>query len=106
MSKDVGLQRIAWKVHHPIQTPTFKYYWRQKNSDTSKATGMSRPTCPTRSFETQQLYRVERRSVGGERKMEVVRERMYVGGLNPEVTGELLVEVFSQFGLVRTITWF
>ena len=73
---------------------------------TSKATGMSRPTCPTRSFETQQLYRVERRSVGGERKVEVVRERMYVGGLNPEVTGELLVEVFSQFGLVRTITWF
>ena len=62
---------------------------------------MSRPTCPTRSFETQQLYRVERRSVGGERKVEVVRERMYVGGLNSEVSGELLAEAFSQFGLVN-----
>jgi len=26
---------------------------------------------------------------------------MYVGGLNPEVTGELLAEVFSEFGLVK-----
>ena len=46
---------------------------------------------------------MERRG-GGERKVEVVRERMYVGGLNPEVTGELLAEVFSQFGLVRTMS--
>lgn len=30
-----------------------------------------------------------------------MRERMYVGGLNPEVTGELLAEVFSKFGLVK-----
>ena len=62
---------------------------------------MSRPTCPTRTFETQQLW--GDRSVG-EREVEVVRERMYVGGLNPEVTGELLAEVFSKFGLVRTQT--
>ena len=64
---------------------------------------MSQPTCPTRSFETQPQYRMERRG-GGARKVEVVRERMYVGGLNPEVTGELLAEVFSQFGLVRTMS--
>ena len=45
---------------------------------------------------------MERRG-GGERRVEIVRERMYVGGLNSEVTGELLAEVFSQFGLVRTM---
>ena len=66
-----------------------------KNPDTPKSTKMSRPACPTSSFETQQYGR-QQRSCGGE----VVRERMYVGGLNPEVTGELLAEVFSEFGLV------
>ena len=66
---------------------------------------MSRPTCLTRAFETQQQDRMERRG-GGERKVEVVKERMYVGGLNSEVSGELLAEAFSQFGLVRTLTWF
>ena len=68
-----------------------------KNPDTPKSTKMSRPACPTTSFETRQYGRQQRRS-GGEG--EVVRERMYVGGLNPEVTGELLAEVFSEFGLV------
>ena len=37
---------------------------------------------------------------GLEGKFEVVRERIYVGGLQPGVTGDLLSEVFSQFGQV------
>ena len=37
---------------------------------------------------------------GLEGKFEVVRERIYVGGLQPGVTGHLLSEVFSQFGQV------
>ena len=37
---------------------------------------------------------------GLEGKFEVVRERIYVGGLEPGVTGDLLSEVFSQFGQV------
>ena len=37
---------------------------------------------------------------GLEGKFEVVRERIYVGGLQPGVSGELLSEVFSQFGQV------
>ena len=69
-----------------------------KNPDTPKSTKMSRPACPTTSFETRQ-YRVARGSAG-EDKVEVVRERIYVGGLNSEVTGELLAEVFSQYGQV------
>ena len=73
-----------------------------KNPDTFEASDMSRPTCPTRSFETQQYGRQERRSGGGE--SEVVTERMYVGGLDPEVTGEMLAEVFCKFGLVKN--WF
>ena len=37
---------------------------------------------------------------GLEGKFEVVRERIYVGGLQPGVSGDLLSEVFSQFGQV------
>ena len=37
---------------------------------------------------------------GLEGKFEVVRERIYVGSLQPEVTGDLLSDVFSQFGQV------
>ena len=66
--------------------------------DAPKAKSTPRSKCPTRSFETRQ-YRVARGSAG-EDKVEVVRERIYVGGLNSEVTGELLAEVFSQYGQV------
>ena len=40
---------------------------------------------------------------GLEGKFEVVRERIYVGGLEPGVTGDLLTEVFSQFGQVLSV---
>ena len=40
---------------------------------------------------------------GLEGKFEVVRERIYVGGLQPGVTGDLLSEVFSQFGQVLSV---
>ena len=40
---------------------------------------------------------------GLEGKFEVVRERIYVGGLEPGVTGDLLSEVFSQFGQVLSV---
>ena len=43
------------------------------------------------------------RSCGVEGKFEVVRERIYVGGLQPGVTGDLLSEVFSQFGQVLSV---
>ena len=88
-------------VAAPLPDEDIQVSLESKNPDTFKATVMSRPSCPTRSFETQQYGRQERRS-GGEG--EVVKERMYVGGLNPEVTGELLAEVFCKFGLVKN--WF
>ena len=40
---------------------------------------------------------------GLEGKFEVVRERIYVGSLQPGVTGDLLSEVFSQFGQVLSV---
>ena len=92
------------KIAAPLPDQEIQVSLVSKNPDTSKAKGMSRPTCPTRSFETQQ-YGGERRS-GDEGEVEVVRERMYVGGLNPEVTGELLTELFSKYGLVRTSNCF
>ena len=85
-------------VAAPLPDEDIQVSLHSKDPDTIKATDMSRPSCPTRSFETQQYGRQERRS-GGE--SEVVTERMYVGGLNPEVTGEMLAEVFSKFGLVK-----
>ena len=85
-------------VAAPLPDEDIQVSLESKNPDTFKATDMSRPSCPTRSFETQQYGRQERRS-GGE--SEVVTERMYVGGLDPEVTGEMLAEVFCKFGLVK-----
>ena len=60
---------------------------------TTQAHGINKMCSQSRSL-------ITGRSCGVEGKFEVVRERIYVGGLQPGVTGDLLTEVFSQFGQV------
>merc|ERR1719494_1310131 len=66
---------------------------------TTQADGINKMCSPLRSLITGRSCGVERNG-GLEGKFEVVRERIYVGGLQPGVTGDLLSEVFSQFGQV------
>ena len=63
---------------------------------TTQADGINKMCSQSRSL-------ISGRSCGVEGKFEVVRERIYVGGLQPGVTGDLLSEVFSQFGQVLSV---
>ena len=66
---------------------------------TTQADGINKMCSQSRSLISGRSCGVEGNG-GLEGKFEVVRERIYVGGLEPGVTGDLLSEVFSQFGQV------
>ena len=69
---------------------------------TTQADGINKMCSQSRSLISGRSCGVEGNG-GLEGKFEVVRERIYVGGLQPEVTGDLLSEVFSQFGQVLSV---
>ena len=68
---------------------------------TTQADGINKMCSQSRSLITGRSCGVGNGGLEG--KFEVVRERIYVGGLQPGITGDLLTEVFSQFGQVLSV---
>ena len=69
---------------------------------TTQAGGINKMCSQSRSLITGRSCGVEGNG-GLDGKFEVVRERIYVGGLQTGVTGDLLTDVFSQFGQVLSV---
>ena len=87
----VGKEKEEKNTCTPLQ-----YQNAPVSPQTTKADGINKMCSQSRSL-------ITGRSCGVEGKFEVVRERIYVGGLQPGVTGDLLSEVFSQFGQVLSV---
>ena len=93
----VGKEKEEKNTCTPLQ-----YQNAPVSPQTTKADGINKMCSQSRSLISGRSCGVEGNG-GLEGKFEVVRERIYVGGLEPGVTGDLLSEVFSQFGQVLSV---
>ena len=93
----VGKEKEEKNTCTPLQ-----YQNAPVSPQTTRADGINKMCSPSRSLITGLSCGVEGNR-GLEGKFEVVRERIYVGGLQPGVTGDLLSAVFSQFGQVLSL---